>query len=130
MLNYTIKNHFFWSLRLSVRTRGFHPRKRGSIPLGTAKIPKNRMLFYVYLIKTIKGFKNKSYVGYTNNIKSRLSKHNSNKGAKSTKGYKWQLVYKRRFFSKQKALSFEYRLKKDRKERLKIIYDFKKNTKS
>jgi len=24
------------SLRLSVRTRGFHPRKRGSIPLGTA----------------------------------------------------------------------------------------------
>lgn len=25
------------SLRLSVRTRGFHPRKRGSIPLGTAK---------------------------------------------------------------------------------------------
>ena len=25
------------SLRLSVRTRGFHPRKRGSTPLGTAK---------------------------------------------------------------------------------------------
>ena len=24
------------SLRLSVRTRGFHPRKRGSTPLGTA----------------------------------------------------------------------------------------------
>ena len=56
--------------------------------------------------------------------------HNSNKGAKSTKGYKWELVYKKKFFSKQKALSFEYKLKKDRKERLKLIYDFKKNTKS
>ena len=52
--------------------------------------------------------------------------HNSNKGAKSTKGYKWELVYKKKFFSKQKALSFEYKLKKDRKERLKIINDFKK----
>ena len=84
------------------------------------------MLFYVYLIKTIKGFKNKSYVGYTNNIKNRLAKHNSNKGAKSTKGYKWELVYKKKFFSKKKALSFEYKFKKDRKERLKLIYDFNK----
>ena len=56
--------------------------------------------------------------------------HNSNKGAKSTKGYKWELVYKKKFFSKQKALSFEYKLKRDRKERLKLIYDFKKKTKS
>ena len=56
--------------------------------------------------------------------------HNSNKGAKSTKGYKWELVYKKKFFSKQKALSFEYKFKRDRKERLKLIYDFKKNTKS
>ena len=54
--------------------------------------------------------------------------HNSNKGAKSTKGYKWQLVYKKKFFSKQKALSFEYKLKKDRKERLKLIYDFEKRS--
>ena len=84
------------------------------------------MLFHVYLIKTIKGFKNKSYVGYTNNIKSRLARHNSNKGAKATKGYKWELVYKKSFFSKQKALSYEYKLKKDRKVRLKIIYDFNK----
>ncbi len=84
------------------------------------------MIFHVYLIKTIKGFKNKSYVGYTNNIKSRLAKHNSNKGAKATKGYKWELVYKKRFFSKQMALSYEYKLKKDRKIRLKLIYDFNK----
>ena len=83
-------------------------------------------MFYVYLIKTIKGNKKKTYVGYTNNINNRLSKHNLNKGAKSTKGYKWELVYKKRFNSKNKALSYEYKLKNDRKKRLKIINEFNK----
>ena len=86
------------------------------------------MVYYVYLIKTLDGYKNKSYVGYTNNLISRINKHNSNLGAKSTKGYKWELVYKKRFLSKQMALSFEYKLKKNRKERLKLIYDFKKKS--
>ena len=87
------------------------------------------MVYFVYLIKTTKGYLNKSYVGYTNNILKRLVKHNSNLGAKSTKGYKWELVYKKKFYSKNKALSFEYKLKKDRNERVKLINDFK-NTKS
>ena len=82
--------------------------------------------YYVYLIKTLQGFPKKSYVGYTNNVKNRLLKHNTNKGAKSTKGFKWELVYKKKFDSKQQALSFEYKLKKDRKERLRLINDFKK----
>ena len=87
------------------------------------------MFFYVYLIKTIKGFKNKSYVGYTNNIKNRLLKHNSNKGAKATKGYKWEIVFVKKFKSKIKALSYEFRLKNNRRERLKLIkqYNEKKN---
>ena len=86
------------------------------------------MLFYVYLIKTTKGFKNKSYVGFTNNIKNRIAKHNENKGAKSTKGYKWELVYKKSFNNKSLALSYEYRLKKDRLKRANLInsYDKKK----
>ena len=84
------------------------------------------MIYYVYLIKTIKGFKNKSYVGFTNNIKSRLLKHNTNKGAKATRGYKWELVYKKRFFNKSKALSYEYLLKKDRLKRLRLINVFNK----
>ena len=86
------------------------------------------MVYYVYLIKTLDGYLDKSYVGYTNNITQRLNKHNSNMGAKSTKGYKWELVYKKKFFSKRKALSFEYKLKNDRKERIKLIYDFKKRS--
>ena len=88
------------------------------------------MVYYVYLIKTLDGLSKKSYVGYTNDLTNRISKHNSNLGAKSTKGYKWELVYKKKFLSKQKALSFEYKLKKDRKERSKLIYDFKKKSNS
>ena len=83
------------------------------------------MVYYVYLIKTLDGFLNKSYVGFTNNIEKRLNKHNSNIGAKSTRGYKWEVIYKKRFYSKNRALSFEYKLKKDRNERLRILNDFK-----
>ena len=86
------------------------------------------MVYYVYLIKTLKGYQNKSYVGYTNNLVNRIAKHNNNLGAKSTKGYKWEIVFKKKFNSKSKALSFEYNLKKDRKERLRLINDFKKNS--
>ena len=84
------------------------------------------MFFYVYLIKTLRGFKNKSCVGFTNNIKSRLIKHNTNKGAKATKGYKWELVYKRKFNNKFEALSYEYKLKKNRYKRLKLINEYNK----
>ena len=85
------------------------------------------MVYYVYLIKTLKGYLKKSYVGYSNNLQQRLDKHNTNSGAQSTKGYKWELVYKKKFYSKNKALSFEYKLKKDRNERAKLINDFNKN---
>ena len=88
------------------------------------------MVYYVYLIKTLDGYSNKSYVGYTNDLSQRINRHNNNQGAKSTKGYKWELVYKKRFYSKNKALSFEYKLKKDRNKRLKLVNDFKKNKKS
>ena len=84
------------------------------------------MLFYVYLIKTIKGFKNKSYVGFTNNIKSRITKHNSNKGAKATKGYKWELVFKKTFRNKSYALTYEYKLKNNRKKRTDLINEYNK----
>ena len=88
------------------------------------------MVYYVYLIKTLDSFYKKTYVGYTTNLNDRIQKHNKNLGAKSTKGYKWELVYKKKFYSKNKALSFEYKLKKDRKERSRLINDFKKKKKS
>ena len=83
------------------------------------------MYFYVYMIKTLANFKHKTYVGYTNNIKLRLSKHNSSKGAKATKGYKWEIIYKKKFTNKSKAMSYEYLLKNDRKKRLTILKESK-----
>ena len=82
------------------------------------------MFYYVYMLKNISNNKKKTYVGYTNNLKKRLTKHNSNKGAKSTKGYKWQFIFKKKFSSKSAAMSYEYKLKKDRKKRSSILKDF------
>ena len=69
--------------------------------------------------------KKRTYVGYTNNLKNRLKNHNSNKGAKYTKGNKWKIIYKKKFLTKKKAMSYEYILKHDRKERLKIFNNYK-----
>ena len=73
------------------------------------------------MIKSVSPGSNKTYVGYTNNLKLRIEKHNSNKGAKSTKGYKWLLIYSKKFKSKKEAMSFEYKLKKNRTKRKKIL---------
>ena len=78
------------------------------------------MNFYVYLI--ISKVKNKtiSYVGYTNNIKKRIFLHNSNKGAKFTRGKKWKLLYYKTYKSKKKAMKEEYNLKRNYTLRNKI----------
>ena len=76
------------------------------------------------MLKSVSSVKSKSYVGYTNNLKTRLEKHNSNKGAKSTKGYKWLLIYNKKFKSKSEAMSYEYKLKKDRNKRRQILEEF------
>ena len=84
------------------------------------------MFYYVYMIKSISPGSNKTYVGYSSDVKLRLKKHNTNKGAKSTKGYKWLLIYSKKFKSKKLAMSFEYKLKKNRPERKKILENFNK----
>ena len=86
------------------------------------------MNFYVYLICS-KNNNNRliSYVGYTNNIKRRLEKHNSSKGAKFTKGKFWKLLYKKKFSTKKEAMKYEYVLKKDKIKRSKLKNKFYKN---
>ena len=78
-------------------------------------------MYFVYMLKTTDLSKVKTYVGYTNNLKNRLTKHNSNKGAKATKGYNWEIIFKKKFQDKRKAMSYEYKLKKDRKQRSFIL---------
>ena len=83
------------------------------------------MTYFVYMLSSISENKKKSYVGYTNDLSERLNKHNSNKGAKSTKGYKWKIIFKKKFLLKSNAMSYEYKLKKNRKKRLIIIENSK-----
>ena len=73
------------------------------------------------MLKSVSPGVKKTYVGYTNNLDIRLKKHNSNKGAKSTKGYKWLLIYSKKFKSKNAAMSYEYKLKHDQVKRKKIL---------
>ena len=61
-----------------------------------------------------RGIKPVTYVGYTNNLKKRISLHNIGKGAKFTRGRKWTLIYKEKYKSKKEAISREYYIKKNR----------------
>ena len=77
------------------------------------------MAFYVYMLKSV-GRKSVTYVGYTNNLNKRVALHNTNKGAKFTRGRKWKLIYKEKYNSKKEAISREYYIKNNRTIRNKI----------
>ena len=82
------------------------------------------MSYYVYMLKSIEK-KSVTYVGYTKDLKSRISLHNADKGAKFTRGRKWKLIYKEIIKSKSKAISREYYIKKNRILRDKIKKAYK-----
>ena len=82
------------------------------------------MTYFVYLIvSNLKNNKKLSYVGYTNNLKKRLSLHNAGKGAKFTRGKIWKLVYYEKYDSKSLAMKNEFKLKKNYKLRKLILQD-------
>jgi len=58
-----------------------------------------------------------TYVGWTNNLDRRLAMHNSGKGARSTRGRIWVLLYSEPCASRRHAMSREWHLKRDRKFR-------------
>ncbi len=82
------------------------------------------MYYYVYLILTTSNKKKISYVGYTNDPKKRLKKHNSSTGAKFTRGRLWKMIYKERYNSKSEAMKAENKLKKNYLLRKKIKTKF------
>ena len=74
------------------------------------------MSYYVYMLKS-KGVKSVTYVGYTKDIKARMALHNSGKGAKFTRGRTWKIMYTEKYLTKNKAISRECYIKKNRKIR-------------
>ena len=87
------------------------------------------MKHFVYLLVSLHKKKVISYVGYTSDIKKRLKLHNSSKGAKFTRGRKWEIIYKKSYNTKTEAMQNEFKLKKDRlkREKFKNIFKFKYN---
>ena len=75
------------------------------------------MTYFVYVISSYKNYKLKTYVGYTGNLKNRLDLHNRGKGAKSTRGRTWKIIYTEKYATKNEAKSREYYIKKNRKFR-------------
>ena len=74
---------------------------------------------YVYVIGTLTSTRHLTYVGWTDNVLRRVAAHNAGKGARSTRGRAWVLLYSERCASKRHAMSREWHLKRDR--------DFRKN---
>ena len=82
------------------------------------------MSYFVYMLKS-KNSKPVTYVGYTNNIKKRITLHNAGTGAKFTRGRKWKLIYKEKIKTKNEAISREYYIKNNRSLRKKLKEKYK-----
>jgi putative endonuclease len=63
----------------------------------------------------------RTYVGWTNDLAMRISKHNNGTGAKSTRGWQWELLYAEKFLLRGDAMSREWYLKRDRKFRKALL---------
>ena len=72
------------------------------------------MACYVYVLGSGGSGGYRTYVGWTTDLEARLEKHNSGKGARSTRGRTWQLLYAERFLNRGDAMSREWHLKRDR----------------
>lgn len=75
---------------------------------------------FVYVLGCTDRHGTRTYVGWTNDIAKRLSRHNTGKGARSTRGRRWQLLYVEYFQSRTEAMRREYFLKKERRFRRKL----------
>src|SRR4029077_10845804 len=79
-----------------------------------AKQPlKHEMFFFVYVLGSQRKNDRRTYVGWTTDLKRRLEQHNAGRGAKSTRGRKWILLYSECCNTKSEAMSREWYIKHD-----------------
>jgi len=69
---------------------------------------------YVYVLASGEQGALRTYVGWSTDPVRRLATHNSGKGARSTRGRAWQLIYVERCEDKRCAMRREWYLKRDR----------------
>ena len=78
---------------------------------------------FVYILGSRHGGGWRTYVGWTTDLDARLSAHNAGKGAKSTRGRRWELLYAERYNTRGEAMSREWHLKRDRSFRKVVLPD-------
>jgi len=79
-----------------------------------------RMASFVYILGSLGKGGARSYVGWTTDLDNRLRAHNSGKGARSTRGRRWVLLYAERYRTRAEAMSREWHLKRDRAFRKRV----------
>jgi putative endonuclease len=72
------------------------------------------MACYVYVLKCVSPGGVLTYVGWTNDLDRRLAVHNAGKGARTTRGRVWTLIYAERYATRRDAMAREWQLKRDR----------------
>lgn len=78
---------------------------------------------FVYILGSDGKGGRRTYVGWTTDLNRRLDEHNSGKGARSTRGRKWSLLYAERYLNRGEAMSREWYLKKDRRMRKDVLHE-------
>jgi putative endonuclease len=78
------------------------------------------MSAFVYVIAAVAPAGRRTYVGWTVDLEQRLARHNAGRGAKSTRGRIWEIIYAERYDSRRDAMSREWGLKRDRSFRARL----------
>ncbi len=68
---------------------------------------------FVYVLGCADKSGPRTYVGWTTDLERRLQQHNGKRGARSTRGRQWTLLYAERHASRPEAMSREWHLKRD-----------------
>jgi len=72
---------------------------------------------FVYVLGSRRKNDCRTYVGWTTELERRLAQHNAGRGAKSTRGRNWVLLYSECCETRSDAMSREWHIKRDRKFR-------------
>jgi putative endonuclease len=83
----------------------------------TKPAAKHPNAFFVYVLGSRRKNDRRTYVGWTIDLKRRLRQHNTGRGAKSTRGREWTLLYSECCGTRSAAMSREWTIKRDRKFR-------------
>jgi putative endonuclease len=66
-------------------------------------------MYYTYIL--ISESTGKLYIGQTNNLEARISRHNHDKNFTTKNKGTWKLIFHKEFGSRREAMSFEKKLK-------------------